>query len=183
MSRCSLLLPAATLLFSVAPIALPPAAFAQTEPSGWKTEAVGKNAVMTPPDLAPGEFYQIVVFPRQSQGKAVITDFLDAFANKDIAGRGKVQGKVESASAKTHSVASATRVFVTPQGAGRVVLYVAISMDGENTRVVGIVSSGADLLTRYQGQQEAVLKSNRVTFPKACFVTGFLTVAVSAATS
>ena len=159
MSRCSLLLPAATLLFSVAPIALPPAAFAQTGPSGWKTEAVGKNAVMTPPDLAPGEFYQIVVFPRQSQGKALITDFLDAFSNKDVAGRGKVQAQPPPASAKDHTFATAVRGFVTPQGAVRIALYMAFCVDGDNARVVGILSSAqGDLLTRYQEQQVAVIQ-------------------------
>lgn len=159
MTRRSLLLPAATLLFSAVPIALPLAALAQTEPSGWKTVAVGKKSVMTPPDLQSGEFYQIVVFPRQSQGKAAITDFLDDFVSKDVAGRGKVKGQSEPASAKNHTVASASRVFVTPQGEVRIGLYVALCVDGENARVVGILSSAqGGLLTRYQDQQEAVLK-------------------------
>lgn len=157
MSRKPILLLLCAFLLTVVGMR-PPQVSAQAEPSGWKTEAVGKNAVMTPPDLAPGEFYQIVVFPRQSQGKAVITDFLDAFANKDVAGRGKVQGQPAPASAKNHTLAMITRVFVTAQGAVRVALYLAISMDGENARVVGIVSSGSDLLTRYQDQQGAVLK-------------------------
>ncbi len=159
MKHCSLFVPAAILpVLAVSAAALSPAALAEAGPSGWKTVAVGKNVVMTPPDLQPGEFYQIVVFPRTSQGGAAITDFLDAFARKDVAGRGKVQGQPEPASAKSHTVASATRVFVTPQGASRVALYVAVSLDGENVRVVGIVSSGGDLLTRYRAQEAAVSK-------------------------
>lgn len=159
MSRCPLLLPAATLLFSVAPIALPPAALAETGPSGWKTVAVGKNAVMTPLDLAPGEFYQITVYPRQPLGGAAITDFLDAFVGKDMAGRGKVQGEVIPAAATNHTVASAARVFVTPQGALRGAMYNAVSIDGENVRVISIASSvTGDILTRYQAQVTAVIK-------------------------
>ena len=151
---------AAFVLLVLWTAACPLTASAQTTgPSGWKTEAVGTNAVMTPPGLAPGEFFQITVFPRTSQSGAVITDFLDGFADRDAAALGKLVGAQEPAAAKNHAAAAVSRNFTTASGAARAALYVAISADGENVRVVRQVSSAsAEVMKRYQPQMSAIVK-------------------------
>lgn len=138
-------------------LALPCFASAQ---AGWTTKVAGKTVVMTPPDLAAGEFFQITIYPRTSMGGALITDYVDGAANRELPTLGTLTLAPKPAQASDHTVAVTDRRFRTPQGAVRVVVYMAIAADGENARIVR-VQSDQSLFARYEPQAAAVMKEMR----------------------
>jgi len=133
---------------------VPHAARAQ---AGWRTEVVGKKVVLTPPDLAAGEFYQVTVYPRVPLAGSPITDFLDAVAGRRVAALGRPTGGAKPAQTAGRTGATASRTFVTPQGAARGAIFIALAMDGENARIIEVVSS-SDALPRYQAQADAITR-------------------------
>ncbi len=137
---------------------LPPPAPAQTA-AGWKTEIVGKTVVMTPPDLAAGEDCRITVYAREPLNGALITDFLDGFADRTVKGLGKPGGKPAPAQATDRSNAAATRQFTAAHGQATEAVFFALSPDRENARVVSFVcTADPAVLGRYQAQMLAVVK-------------------------
>lgn len=130
---------------------------ARAQAAGWRTEVVGKDAVLMPPGLAAGEFYQITIHPRVPMAGALITDFVDGFADRRAAALGKPFGTPKPAKATSHTVAAASRTLVAPSGAARAVIFVALAMDGENARVIEVAAS-ANTLPRYQAQADAITR-------------------------
>ncbi len=136
----------------------PHPALAQTA-ARWRTEVVGKSVVLTPPDLTAGEFFQITICPRVALGGALITDFLDGFADRTVATLGSPSGTAKPASAKDHTSASVTRTFTAASGTPRLAIFIALTVDGENVRVIQTVSDlNALLIQRYTPQVAAVAK-------------------------
>ena len=130
---------------------------AQTAPPGWQSAAVGGRAVFTPPDLGPSEFYQVTVYPPAPLAGMPLTGFVDGVAARETAVLGKESAVPIPAKANNPSAATATHTFTTPQGRTRVAVFTALSLDGENARVVGIVLSDIGVLRRYLPQQTAMI--------------------------
>lgn len=131
-------------------------ASAQTA-AGWKTEVAGRTVVLTPLDLAAREFYQITIYPRTSMGGALITDFVDSFGDRDAAARGKPTGTTIPPTAHNHNHAVAVRQYTNSAGRYRLALYQALSVDGENARVISTAASSMAVFKQYQPQMEAVV--------------------------
>ena len=161
-----ILIASALLLTAVAPRVAP----AQTAPAGWQSAAVGDRSVFTPPDLGPSEFYQITVYPPAALAGASLTDFVNEAAGREAAALGKEAAAPIIAKANSAKAATTTHTFTTPQGQTRAAVFTALSLDGENARVIEIVLSNLAVLRRYQPQQMAViagvLRQEKTTMPR-----------------
>ncbi len=137
------------------PLALPGTAHAQAK---WHTEVAGKAVIMTPPDLAAGEFCQVFVYPRTTLAGAALGSYVAKFADKNIAGLGRPVPNPTADKDSAEMMATTTRQFVTPQGQSYLACFVADTVDGENVRVISLVcTADAALFERYQPQMLAVI--------------------------
>ena len=161
MGHKRILLVAFVLLLLPAGLRPAPAQAPAQTAAGWTTEVAGKNVTMTPTDLAAGEFYRITIYPRESLGGAPITEYVDGFADREVAALGTPLGKAEPAKARDHSAAVAARGFVAARGQAReAAIFTALSVDGGTVRVVGVIGTFS-ILQRYQAQALAVTKEMR----------------------
>ncbi len=155
MTRCLLAFLAAALLT----LALPPAAPAQA-PAGWTTQTVGTQTIYTPPDLKPGEFYRVVVFPSYPLGGRTVAGFLAAFTAKEVAALGTPTGKITTVPASGPHGAGVSADFLSKSGQPQTAINSAFSPGGKTVGVMSILSSlSSALLKRYQPQNAPIFQS------------------------
>ncbi len=155
MTRLNITLPILTAAALVVPLPAP----AQSAP-GWKTEVAGKNVVLTPTDLAAGEECRITIYAREPLNGALITDYLDTFADRTVAALGgRMQGKQPPAQAHDRSNAGTSRQFTTVSGRLMSAVFFTISPDHDNARAISFVcTADPAVMGRYQPQMLAVNK-------------------------
>ena len=153
----SLILIASGLLFAAAMLLLSPTS-AQTAPEGWATtHASGGLVVYTPPDLAPGEIYNVAVFPRRPLGGESLGDrVLDAAAN-DPNPPGRASGPAEVKSRAT-TVVVAARLFTGPDGRQVAGVYTGVSVDGQTAALMRVAWSGK-LYDKYQAETLPMIRA------------------------
>lgn len=120
-----------TAIYLAAALAVPTVAFAQTAPSGWKTEHPAQGVVTdTPVDLQAGEFYTVTVYPSQSFSGKPIEGWIASVVENDSIRAGQLKGtpKIE---AKSANIAYATGSITTDSGEALVGIYYGVSMDRE----------------------------------------------------
>ncbi len=130
--------------------------------AGWKTEVAGKSVVLTPPDLAAGEFYQITITPRVPMQGAKITTCSDRFADRWMTTLGSLAAAAEPAKADSPAVAVAHRIYIAPHGEVRGAVFVALSVNGKDVRVIVMAGSGSGTaVARHQSQANALVEEMR----------------------
>ena len=150
-------------IFLAATLALTAAtapAFAQNAPANWKTQTRENGArTFTPPNLKAGELYSITVYDAALLGGKTLTDWLRGFGGAVGTQTGSLAEPMHITAGNDARTATASGVYVGPNGTALGALFSVISLDGQSVVATRTLYSDAKLVTRYKDANEAVLQS------------------------
>ena len=149
-----------TLCLAVAALATTAPARAQNAPANWKTQARQNGArTFTPPSLKAGELYSITVYDATPLGTQSLIAWLRGFGGAVGTQTGSLAEPLNITAGNDARTATATGVYIGPNGTALGALFSAISLDGQSVVATRTLYSDAKLVARYKDANEGVLQS------------------------
>lgn len=133
---------------------------AQSAPPGWKEQVRKTNArTFTPSNLKAGEIYSVTVYDAAPLDSQSLENWLRSFGGPVGDKPGNLLKPLPVTLSNNHLGATAVGNYGGPKGATLGVIFVAISLDGQNVSAVRTLFSSGDLVTRYQANNNEILQA------------------------